>query len=61
MRAYSRKFKALQNITALHGSMGNFDKMVKNHKKLLKMINSVSRNEATEAIDKAMESVSALF
>lgn len=32
--------------------------MLKNHKKLLKMVNQVSRNEATEAIDLAMEAVS---
>lgn len=37
--------------------MGDLDKMIKNHKKLLKMVNQVSRNEATEAIDQTMEAV----
>jgi hypothetical protein len=46
-----RRFKALQHLVTLYFQLSQFDKMVGRYEQMLKYINSVTRNESTDAIN----------
>mmetsp|Transcript_35613 Transcript_35613/g.83279 ORF Transcript_35613/g.83279 Transcript_35613/m.83279 type:complete len:452 (+) Transcript_35613:85-1440(+) len=52
------RFKALQNIVILCARVGRFDDCVSRYKELLSYMDQVTRNDASEAINTVLDSVS---
>jgi len=52
------RFKALQNIVILCARIGRFDEMATRYRELLSYMDQVTRNDASEAINTVLDSVS---
>mmetsp|Transcript_43310 Transcript_43310/g.111848 ORF Transcript_43310/g.111848 Transcript_43310/m.111848 type:complete len:452 (-) Transcript_43310:131-1486(-) len=52
------RFKALQNIVILCSRIGRFDEMTARYRELLSYMDQVTRNDASEAINTVLDSVS---
>lgn len=52
------RFKALQNIVILSSRTGRFEQMAERYQELLKYMDQVTRNEASDAINTVLDSVS---
>jgi len=52
------RFKALQNIVILCARLGKFDDMAQRYRELLSYMDQVTRNDASEAINTVLDSVS---
>jgi COP9 signalosome complex subunit 2 len=52
------RFKALQNIVILSARIGRFDEMASRYRELLSYMDQVTRNDASEAINTVLDSVS---
>eukprot|EP00397_Hematodinium_sp_SG-2012_P037765 GEMP01040977.1.p1 GENE.GEMP01040977.1~~GEMP01040977.1.p1 ORF type:complete len:455 (+),score=87.00 GEMP01040977.1:128-1492(+) len=52
------RFKALQNIVILSSRTGRFQQMAERYRELLKYMDQVTRNEASDAINTVLDSVS---
>ena len=50
-------FEALQNIVVLSAKLGKLDNMVARTKLLLKLVNTVARNDVNEAINQILDAV----
>jgi len=52
------RFKALQNLVILCGRVGRFEEMATRYRELLSYMDQVTRNDASEAINAVLDSVS---
>jgi len=51
------RFQSLQNIVVLSAQLGELDNMVSKQRMLLKMINRVSREELSDAVNAILDAV----
>ncbi|CAD7956054.1 unnamed protein product [Amoebophrya sp. A25] len=55
------KFKALQNIVILAARVGKHEEMYETHQELLALLSTVTRNDASEAINSILDTINAIY